>query len=139
MGYPFTNVPPYMMPQLMPAPQQVNYQNAQRIYVQGEAGAKSYLVAPNNGVTLWDSEAPVIYLKSADANGMPAMTILDYKIRGAETPNKDVENATPNTSIEYVLKSDFDALKGELEAFKEEMKHVPRQNIKGRNNKGGNL
>ena len=35
------------------------------IWVQGEAGAKSYLVAPNNTVQLWDSEDQKIYLKSA--------------------------------------------------------------------------
>ena len=43
------------------------------IWVQGEAGAKSYLVAPNTTVQLWDSESDVIYLKSADASGMPSM------------------------------------------------------------------
>jgi hypothetical protein len=59
------------------------------IWVQGEAGAKSYLVAPNNTVQLWDSENQVIYLKSADASGMPSMKILDYTIRetgGQSTP-----------------------------------------------------
>jgi hypothetical protein len=49
--------------------------------VQGEAGAKSYLVAPNSTVTLWDSEAQSIYLKSADAAGMPSIKVLDYTIR----------------------------------------------------------
>lgn len=56
------------------------------IWVQGEAGAKSYLVAPNNTVQLWDSEDQVIYLKSADASGMPSMKILDYKIREVNQP-----------------------------------------------------
>lgn len=51
------------------------------IWVQGEAGAKSYLVAPNTTVQLWDSESPVIYLKSADASGMPSIKTLDYTIR----------------------------------------------------------
>lgn len=51
------------------------------IWVQGEAGAKSYLVAPNTTVQLWDSESPVIYLKSADASGMPSIKVLDYTIR----------------------------------------------------------
>ena len=52
------------------------------IWVQGEAAAKSYLVAPNTTVQLWDSEEKVIYLKSADASGMPSMKVLDYTIRG---------------------------------------------------------
>ncbi len=79
--------PPQQMQQPMPQPQmqppQVPQQTAQSglIWVQGEAGAKSYLVAPNTTVQLWDSEAPVIYLKSADQSGMPTMKILDYKQR----------------------------------------------------------
>ena len=56
------------------------------IWVQGEAGAKSYLVAPNTTVQLWDSESQTIYLKSADATGMPSIKTLDYTIRDANAP-----------------------------------------------------
>lgn len=63
------------------------------IWVQGEAGAKSYLVAPNTTVALWDSEAQVIYLKSADPSGMPQMKVLDYTIRGGQTLNQNLEYA----------------------------------------------
>lgn len=56
------------------------------IWVQGEAGAKSYLIAPNTTVPLWDSEDQVIYLKSADASGMPSMKVIDYTVRGAQIP-----------------------------------------------------
>ena len=70
-------------------------------WVLGEAAAKAYLVAPNTTVQLWDSEEKVIYLKSADASGMPSMKILDYTIRGEK-------NAKPVP--EYVTKADFDAL-----------------------------
>lgn len=134
MGYPMYQ--PYQ-------PQQFNNynypSNNNLTWVTGEAGAKSYLVAPNSTATLWDSEAQVIYLKSADASGMPSMKILDYTIRdnGANTPNKPLIEKDPNTSTEYVLKSDFDALCKEIERLKEELKHVPRQN--NRPKKGGNL
>ena len=53
-------------------------------WVQGETGAKAYPVAPNTTVQLWDSEAQVIYLKSADASGMPSMKVLDYTIRDTQ-------------------------------------------------------
>ena len=56
------------------------------IWVQGEAGAKAYLVAPGNTVQLWDSEDTVIYLKSADMSGMPSMRVLDYTERNAARP-----------------------------------------------------
>ena len=56
------------------------------IWVQGEAGAKSYLVAPGNTVMLMDSEGERFYLKSADASGMPMpLRIFEYKER-TETP-----------------------------------------------------
>lgn len=74
--YPQQQMPQTQMPQVQQAPQSSNM-----IWVSGEAGAKAYLVAPNTTVQLWDSESPCIYLKSADASGMPSMKILDYKIR----------------------------------------------------------
>lgn len=69
---------PNIYPQQFNAAPTQNAQNNGIIWVQGEAGAKSYLVAPNNTVQLWDSESQTIYLKSADASGMPTMKILDY-------------------------------------------------------------
>lgn len=61
------------------------------IWVQGEAGAKAYLVAPGNTVQLWDSEDSVIYLKSADMSGMPSMRVLDYTERTIGQPTHQPE------------------------------------------------
>lgn len=102
--------------QMMPM-QQNNFQNnnnSNLIWVQGEAGAKSYLVAPNTTVQLWDSEAQVIYLKSADASGMPSMKIIDYTIRNMpQTPtNQQI------TDVSYVTKAEFDNFKQEVENIK---------------------
>lgn len=87
-----------------------NQSNAQTalIWVQGEAGAKSYLVAPNSTVTLWDSEAQTIYIKSADASGMPSIRTLDYTIRGNEAKTTD----------NYVTMDDFDHIKKEIDDIK---------------------
>lgn len=89
------------------------------IWVQGEAGAKSYLVAPNNTVQLWDSEANTIYLKSADASGMPSMKILDYKVRNTEQPQ-----VTPQLQGNgaYVTVDELNAVKVELSKIKNELK-----------------
>lgn len=76
MNYPTMQYP--QMPMQAPQPQQANNGI---IWIQGEAGAKSYLISPNTTVPLWDSESQTIYLKSADASGMPTMKILDYTIR----------------------------------------------------------
>lgn len=75
-------------PQMNTNPTQQTQQPQQSgiIWVQGEAGAKSYMVAPNTTVQLWDSESQTIYLKSADVSGMPSMRILDYTIRDNNSP-----------------------------------------------------
>ena len=41
------------------------------IWVQGEEGAKAYMVSPGSSVMLMDSENTVFYLKSSDQSGMP--------------------------------------------------------------------
>ena len=48
------------------------------IWVQGEAGAKSWFVNPGATVLLLDSESMRFYLKSADMNGVPAMRTFEY-------------------------------------------------------------
>ena len=80
-------------------------QNNGITWVSGEAGAKAYLVAPNNTVQLWDSEAQTIYLKSADASGMPTMKILDYTIRDNST-----QTVNPVVQADYVTREEFNAL-----------------------------
>ena len=94
---------PAYQPPVQPTPQQA--QNNGITWVQGEAGAKSYLVVPNTTVQLWDSEAQTIYLKSADASGMPTMKTLDYVIREAQAAN--TSTLMQDTLPEYVTKDEF--------------------------------
>ena len=81
-------------PMQQPAPQ--TQTNNGLIWVQGETGAKSYLVAPNTTIMLMDSESSRFYLKSADASGMPMpLRTFEYKeiVQGVTPPN-----LTNNTS-----------------------------------------
>lgn len=111
-GYPTQmNVAP-----TQPTQQQIN---SNLIWVQGEAGAKSYLVAPNTTVQLWDSERQTIYLKSADASGMPSIKTLDYVIR--ENAPQTHENA-PESNFATV--DDINNLKAEIKQIKEELDNV---------------
>ena len=80
----------YQQPMAQPVqqmqPTQMSVTNQQTnnglVWVQGEAGAKSFLVAPGCTVMLMDSEGERFYLKSADASGMPLpLRIFDYKER----------------------------------------------------------
>jgi hypothetical protein len=64
------------------------------IWVQGLEGAKGFLVAPNNTVVLWDTENPVIYVKSADASGIPSMRVLDFKERNGNSTNNAENDPT---------------------------------------------
>lgn len=121
-GFPATYQPMYYQPQYqVPQVQQpVQQQSNGIIWVSGEAGAKAYLVAPNNTVQLWDSESQTIYLKSADASGMPSMKILDYIIRDMTPVNGPVSaSASSQTnSTEYATKAEFKAIQGEIDALK---------------------
>lgn len=57
------------------------------LWVQGEAGAKSWAVAPGKSVMLMDSESSTFYIKSSDNSGMPMpLRIFDYKERTEQAP-----------------------------------------------------
>ena len=70
-------------------------------------------MAPNNTVQLWDSEDQVIYLKSADASGMPSMKILDYKIREASNQNA-AQNVVAPEMANYVTKDELLAFEAKI-------------------------
>lgn len=94
-----------------PTQQQPTQGQSGIIWVSGEAGAKAYLIAPNTTVQLWDSESQTIYLKSADASGMPSMKVLDYVIRD----NASTQNAPAINDNVYVTRQEFSALVDRVE------------------------
>lgn len=105
-------------PQYYPQQPNFNQTNAPQIsnsviWVQGMEGAKSYLVAPNSVVHLWDSENPVIYVKSADASGIPSIKIIDYKYR----------DDTEHSNKEYITQNDLNKFKRQLLKELKEGKH----------------
>jgi hypothetical protein len=99
------------------APSQPMQQSSQIIWVSGEAGAKSYLVAPGNTVMLLDAENSVFYLKSADASGMPLpLRVFDYKERTTAVQQAfggSVEAETVNLD-NFVTRKEFDELKASI-------------------------
>ena len=96
-------------PQAQAQPQQ----NNGRIYVQGEESAKSYLVAPNQTVELWDTESQTIYIKSADASGLPSIRVLDYTYRESAPKHKETLDMGA-----FATKEDVDYLKGEIASLR---------------------
>ena len=97
--------------------QPMQQQSSQIIWVSGEAGAKSYLVAPGNTVMLLDAENSVFYLKSADASGMPLpLRIFDYKER-TTTAQQAFGGSVTAESVNldnFVTRKEFDELKASI-------------------------
>ena len=107
------------VPQMQPA-QQVNQG---LLWVSGEVGAKSYLVAPNSTVLLMDSDSQRFYLKSADNAGMPNLRIFEY----TEVTNvpQNVPQAL-NTDLKeldskYVTREEYECLKRQYESIMERL------------------
>jgi len=106
------------------------------IWVQGEAGAKSYMVAPNSTVMLMDSESQRFFLKSTDISGMPQpLRIFEY--------HETTQNASKTAPIEQTIDYSSFATKAEFDAFKDEingiLKNISRQVTKnGKSSVSGN-
>lgn len=81
------------------------------IWVQGESGAKSYIVTPNSTVMLMDSEQDRFYIKSADASGMPSpLRVFEY----TELTSRPAPEPAPVAT--YVTREEFDAFKAEMKS-----------------------
>ena len=73
-----------MAPQMPQAPQNPVAQSGVQ-WVSGEQEARNWMIAPNAAVALWDSTAPTVYLKQADASGKPSLKIYDL-VERSQTP-----------------------------------------------------
>ena len=105
------------------APQPINQG---LLWVSGEVGAKSYLVAPNSTVLLMDSDAQRFYLKSADASGMPSMRIFEYN-EVTNTPTSVV--SAPNShekelDSKYVTREEYEGLKRQYESIMQRLESI---------------
>ena len=115
--------PPMQQTQPMTPPTPTPQMSNDMIWVQGLAGAKAYLVAPNTTVTLWDSESETIYLKSCDSNGVPSMKILDIKER-IETPSKSPSNEVEQPTKDFALADDLKGIHKEFTHKYEELEEI---------------
>ena len=112
---------PMMRPQYQPAPQMPAYQpqpqqpqNQSIIWIPNEQAPNDLIVAPNNAVTLWDMNAPVVYVKKADASGKPTMTTYDLVERAQAAPAPAAPRK--DMSEEYVTRREFEELVAKLSA-----------------------
>lgn len=103
-------------PELVQTQQLPTAQNGSVIWVQGEEGAKSYLVAAGNTVLLMDSESDTFYLKEVDKHKKPKpLRIFDYTER---TPTlKTPQAATAAQPGDYVTRGEFERLAARIDAM----------------------
>ena len=131
------------VPQMVPQPQV----NQGLLWVSGEVGAKSYLVAPNSTVLLMDSDSSRFYLKSADNAGMPSLRIFEYKeVTNATTTSVNAPNLDENIlNDKFVTREEYECLKRQYESIMErldslnsvnaEVEPIPKPN---KSRRGGN-
>lgn len=99
------------------------------IWVLSEVEAQSYPVAPNNSVILWDKNNDVIYIKSANMQGVPSMRILDYRERTAENSHKSSDKHECQCGSKFVSIDNFNALQRDFEALKSEFQSIKEKQI----------
>lgn len=105
------------------------------IWVSGEVGAKSYLMAPNSTVMLMDSESETFYLKSTDTAGMPSLRIFDYKERIQNVPqNVQQGSQTDSKSLseQFVTREEYEALLGKYEDIEKQLKSATKNTSRGK-------
>lgn len=128
---PYYNNPPTFNYNPAPLPQYPQPNNNSFVWVQGEAAAKAYPVAPNNRVMLMDSESPVLYIKSADSSGRPS-TWQIFDLVERTTTSEATETDGQNGSS-FSVKDEIDAYVAE--AVKKEMERYRNKRRPPKNNK----
>lgn len=132
------------MPQQSYAPAQQPPMSSNVIPVDGEIGAKAYMV-PNGStgpIALWDTNDSVIYLRTFNAAGMPnplkKLRYVEEEPVAVLPAGQSGGGAQIDTS-KFVTKDDLEALRNEIHQMSGMMQQnrnqsvVPNQNV---NNKG---
>lgn len=104
MNDPYTPMAPYAMPRNNYGNYSPSALNNTIVWVQGEAGANAYPVAPNSVVWLMDSNEAKLYVKRTDASGR-YYPLEKYKL-------VPIEESSVNP--EYVTMDQLDAKLNEL-------------------------
>ncbi len=104
--------------------QQPPQTNQGLLWVQGEAGAKSYLVAPNTTVLLMDSEGSRFYLKSTDNAGMPSLRVFEYS-EVSQNTSQDQNTAQIDLDGKYVTRAEYEALQGKYAEILDRLNNFP--------------
>ena len=124
--YPATYYPQQYVQTPLVQPQAIN----PITWVQGEAGAKSYLVGAGQSVMLMDSENPFFYIKSADQAGMPVLR----KFKFEEITDMNQQMVQPENKEEYITREEFEKRMSELSFNRKNNNNNRRDNRDGKSN-----
>lgn len=89
-------------------------------WVQGDAAARSFLVAPGATVLLMDSDSNRFYIKSADPSGMPNTRTFEYV---EVDPSAASKQATPPDIdlTQYVTRREYDEMAQQFRELTEKL------------------
>lgn len=93
------------------------------LWVLGQTEAESYPVAPNNTVTLWDKNQPTIYIKSANAQGVPSIRVLDFTERTADA-QKSPEKHDCQCGDKFIAKEELNAINGKFDGIDDKIREL---------------
>jgi hypothetical protein len=105
-----------MQYQQIPPQQPIAMHTDPMLWVLGQTEAESYPVAPNNTVTLWDKNQPTIYIKSANAQGVPSIRVLDFTERTANASKSTAEHAC-KCGDKFIPKEELKAINGKFDGI----------------------
>lgn len=107
--------------------QQPSIQQSGFVLVQSEQEARAYPAAPGNSITFKDERQPYCYVKTMGFNQLDQPTFERYRLVKEDSLNEQYKANRTGESPDigkdspYALKTDLDALWGEIEALKEKL------------------
>lgn len=140
MAYPYQNNYTYPMPdrlaqlQFQPIQQQMMQvpppqQGNGILWVSGEIGAKSYLVAPGMTVLLMDSESQKFYIKTSDTSGLPTIRTFEYSEVYPNAQKQSIELAE-NLNERFVTRQEYNEMRAQYETIMQRLNNSPGEDIK---------
>lgn len=115
--------------QVIPQVQQQPQINQGLLWVQGEAGAKSYLVAPNTTVLLMDADAQRFYIKSTDAAGMPSLRTFEFS-EVLQTSQKNAQTFSDDLDNKYVTREEFASVREQYGEIMAKINELQSEQVK---------
>lgn len=120
--------PQPMADNLMQMKQQYQPPQNSIVWVQGEAGAKSYLVGAGQSVLLMDSEESQFFIKTTDQSGMP-LPLRKFKYEEClESHENTHRNAVVNTN-EFITREEYNALETQINALSKRIEELKDESI----------